>query len=208
MTAVTLRPGERIIHRVRKHPVLVAVPLAVSGLLVVLDFFLMFPLFALGAGGVAGFLILILFALAAGARSFLLWHGTVFLITNQRVVDIDRQGMFRWVVSDVTYDNMADISYETAGPLQALFRAGNVQVMTVSGSQTIEAHFVPRPGQVRELIVVETGRGASKEGSADGEDGAAEATLAPEDRRAVRRYADHLQKRRGLKEYFEGESEK
>lgn len=209
MGKVVMRTGEEIVLAVRKHAICIVVPLLFSFLLLTGTFFLLFPLFALGAVGVVLFCGLLFFSCAIAIRSWILWRSTQLLVTTQRVVDVDRQGMFRWVISDAAFDTIADISYEIAGPLQVLCRAGNVLVTGIGNGHAIVARFVPHPADVREMIMehyaaarqVSDGSSAAlKKGETDKMD--------PEDARAVERYTQALQKRRAMRSYFEEEKER
>ena len=208
MAQVTFRDGERVLLRVRKHPVMIAVPIAVAVVLLALALFLSRPLFSFGAVGVILFLLLCLGATALAVRSLVLWSSTVFLLTDQRVIDVDRTGLFRWAVSDANFNNLEDVSYETAGPLQALCRSGNLTVTTVSGATTLRVHFVPDPGTVREAVIAARGRARreeramSDEGQRSPASSAPDGGLDPEDDRAVRRYAEHLSSRRAMKSFL------
>lgn len=204
MAAIKLRVGEREVQAVRSHPISIAVPFAFAFLLLALDFFLMSPLFSLGLFGLAFFLAAMAFAGAIALWSWLRWRSTLFLVTNQRVIDIDRVGLFRWAVTDVNYANISDISYEISGVLETVLKAGNVLVSTQSGSHAIKAVFVPDPCSVREAIMEQIMAG--KIWSVPGHPGDApkpkEEGMEPEDERAVSRYADYRKKRRAMLSYF------
>lgn len=204
MSKVTMRVNEEVVLAVRKHALSVVAPLLLSFLLLIASFFFLFPLFALGAIGVALFCVLVFFSFAIGVRRWVLWRSTQLLVTTQRVVDVDRQGIFRWVISDVAYDTIADISYEVTGPLQVVCRAGNVLVTGLGNAHAIVAHFVPHPADVREAIM-EQYAAARRGGNAQTAPSVTPATLDPEDARAVERYATNLQKRRAMRTYFDTE---
>lgn len=203
MSKVTMRVDEEIVLSVRKHAICITIPLLFSFLLLTGSFFLLFPLFSLGTIGVVLFCALLFFSCAIGIRSWILWRSTQLLVTTQRVVDVDRQGMFRWVISDVAFDTIADISYEIAGPLQVLCRAGNVLVTGIGNGHAIVAHFVPRPAEVREMIMEQYGAARQGEGQNKSAKKQTTEVLDPEDERAVQRYANSLQKRRAMKTYFD-----
>lgn len=215
MAAIRLRVGEKEIRAVRSHPVRIVVPFVFSFLLLALDFFLLSPLVSLGAAGLAIFLAMAAFAAAVALWSWTRWRSTVFLITNQRVVDIDRVGIFRWAITDVNYANISDISFEISGLLETLLRAGDVLVSTQSGAHSIKAVFVSDPGALREAIMEQIvaakiwsvpghgggGRAPAAGKDADGPEGQ-EDGLDPEDERAVARYADWRKKRRAMRAFF------
>lgn len=207
MAGIKLRVDEEITLFVRSHPVKLAAPLAACAVLLIVPLFFMAPLFSLGRSGLAAFFLLLALALFLAVRKYTLWRGTALVVTSERVIDLDRRGFFRRIVSEVTFENVADISFEIAGFWQTVFHAGNVLVATRSGSHSLEASFVPEPQSVREAIAEAMAGRSIKGGSVSpktSSGNAAGGELAPEDQRAVSRYADHLKQRRATKEFFDG----
>ncbi len=206
MAGINLRVGEEIALAVRAHPIKLATSLFLCAVLLIAPFFFMAPLFALGRPGLAAFFVLIALGLFLAGRKYALWRGTVFVVTNQRVIDLDRRGFFRRIVSEVNFDNITDISFEIAGLWQTVFHAGDVLISTRSGSHSIEAQFISEPHVVREAIAeAMAGRRATAVAPKGGATKAG--GLEPEDERAVLRYTDHLKQRRATKEFFDGGSE-
>jgi membrane protein YdbS with pleckstrin-like domain len=202
MAEIKLRNQEVIKETVRAHPIKIAVPIIFASLLIGLDFFMLFPLFRLGYFGVAIFGLMLVFAALVAVWSYVRWRSTLFIITNQRVIDVDRVGLFRWEVSDINYNNIADISYKIVGALETILKAGDVVVTTQSGSHTIQAIFVPDPGGVRETIMAEIM--SSKIWSVPGHDGRekVKGPASGEDERAIERYAEWRKKRRAMVDYL------
>lgn len=147
-----LRQGEHVIQSVRRHPVTIAVVLILEFSLLIFAFFFMAPLVTAGRFGVGIFMTLVGLALFFMFRSWLLWRSNTFIITDRRLIDVDRRGFFEWVVSETAFPNIQDISVTTRGLVQTVLGAGNVVVQTASGFVNLELHFVARPGAVKEAI--------------------------------------------------------
>lgn len=152
MPHFTLRPGERVIRIVRKHPAAVGFTMFWEFLLLFMAFFFMSPLLSFGRVGAVIFVALVFIALFLLFRTWLLWHSNQFMVTDRRVVDIDRRGFFVWVVSEAAFANIQDISFRTSGLVQTLLGAGDVVLQTASGFVNLELKFVHDPAGVRDAI--------------------------------------------------------
>lgn len=152
MKHVNLKEDEIVRLTVRRHPFAVAIPLAVGIIIFLVPFFLMVPLFRLKAVGLIIGAVFLLFGAFVALRSWLLWRSNVFLVTNRRIIDVERKGFFDWVVSEASYHNIEDISYRTTGMLQNLLGVGDVVVQTASGFVNLVLQFVKNPGGVRDAI--------------------------------------------------------
>lgn len=82
---------------------------------------------------------------------WLSWSTTVFIITNERVIDINRKGIFNKVVTQVEFRNIQEVLYEINGIIATLFRIGNVLIKTLEG--TVAMHGVYRPEQIYKTII-------------------------------------------------------
>lgn len=155
MKHVNLKEDEIVRLTVRRHPFVVGIPLAIGIIIFLVPFFLMVPLFRLKTFGLAIGAAFILFGTFVTLRSWLLWRSNVFLVTNRRIIDVERKGFFDWVVSEASYHNIEDISYRTTGMLQNLLGVGDVVVQTASGFVNLVLQFVKNPGGVRDAINAE-----------------------------------------------------
>ncbi|OGL78657.1 hypothetical protein A3F28_03810 [Candidatus Uhrbacteria bacterium RIFCSPHIGHO2_12_FULL_57_11] len=207
MKHLNLKPGEKILGYARQHPVLVAVPLVFEIGFILLAFFFMTPLFRLGAPGTVVFVLAVIFGAFLSFRSWLLWHSNVFIITDRRIVDIDRRGFFEWVVSEAQFWNIQDIAWNTKGLVQTIFGAGNVVVQTASGFVNLEIRFVKDPARVAQAIKDARDSGLAPAGPPDGDPGEKFSDLDPDSRRALSKYANHLRSKKSFKEFLGDNSE-
>lgn len=210
MERFTLRPNEKILHHARRHMVMVAVPLAFLFALLLLDAFFMAQLFRFGWIGAGVFVLVGAFCLVAALRAWLLWISNVFLVTTHRVIDVDRHGFFEWTVSEADLDRIQDVSVHKHGVLDYVFRTGAIEIQTAGSSAVLEIGHVPQPFALRARIseaqdAVRRRLDAAPESLPDLDRRMKD--LAPEDRRAVAKYVDHLRSRKAFAD-FSADSER
>ncbi len=146
------KEGEQIEAIIRRHVVTLVPPLCLSLLLIVIPFFLLFPLFAWNFFGVILFFASVIFGVLIALRSLMLWDGDVFILTNVRIIDVDRRGVFARSVSETYLTAIQDVSWSRHGIVESLFRSGSVSVQTAGTTPRIEVTRIPRPEAVYELI--------------------------------------------------------
>ncbi len=146
------KAGEEMMAVVRHFGLTFWPQILAVALLVILPFFLIFPLFKWGYWGVAIFLFFILLALIYALRTIVVWYYNAFVITNQRIVDIDQRGFFERIVSEAPYEKIQDVSWRRKGVWQTIFRYGNVRVQMSGAASGLEIKNVRGPERVQELI--------------------------------------------------------
>ena len=125
---ISLQPNEKIITVLHHHPITYAKQIAITVVLVLFAFFLMFFLFSMGAFGVALFLAILLTGVFYGLREFYIWFMNVFIVTNQRIIDIDQTGFFNKTVSEADFDKILDICYSVKGMGQTFLKLGTIKI--------------------------------------------------------------------------------
>lgn len=153
MFSYELNQNENLIRIVRRHPVTFLLPIFKAGLL----------LFIIGGGGywilkvykndfkelaiIAGFIFASLYLFF----KWLTWSTTVFIITNERVIDINRKGMFNKTVTEAEFRNIQEVLYEINGLIATLFKVGNVLVKTLEG--TIAMQGIYKPENIYKIVI-------------------------------------------------------
>jgi hypothetical protein len=84
--------------------------------------------------------------------NFLQWFFNIFIVTNERIVDIDFKFLLYKHFSQAELNKVQDISFTASGIAATLFNYGNVNVETAGEMPTIEFEMVPRPQVVVETI--------------------------------------------------------
>lgn len=151
---------ENVILFLRQHLVVLVPPLLIGILLliaptVLFPFLLRFsPLpFALPVGYlIIGTLFWYLSAAGFLLASFLKWYFNIYIVTNERVVDIDFVHLLYKEFSETNLGSIQDISYRSGGLSEAFFNYGDVFIQTAGERPNFEFTAVPNPNRVVETI--------------------------------------------------------
>lgn len=147
-----LKEDERIKAITKRHGVALIPGLALALVLLVAPFFFLFPLFRTGPPGVVVFAILVLVGVFIAIRTFVMWDGDVFIVTDLRIVDVDQRGLFSRTVSEVKLEDIQDVSWSKNGLMDMFLKVGTLKVQTYSGALAVEAQFIPRPQEIHNLL--------------------------------------------------------
>ena len=77
----------------------------------------------------------------------------IHIVTNERVIDIDQNGLFNRRVSELSLDNVEDASNSTVGILPNIFNYGNVEIQTAGTKPNFVFEFVAHPREMAEIII-------------------------------------------------------
>jgi len=83
---------------------------------------------------------------------FLSWFFNVYIITDERIIDVDFISLVYREISQAKIDRIQDVTYKSGGLLKTIFNYGDVYVQTAAEAQTIEFELVPRPARVVKVI--------------------------------------------------------
>lgn len=126
-------------------------PIAGYILLLLLALFFWYPLRTLGWIGWAAWALLTGLALWGLIRVLLIRSLTAFIITSQRILDIDHRKLFERHVSECPLENIRDIRYNKTGMVQMLYNIGTVIIETGERGH-LECQDVRHPEEVKELL--------------------------------------------------------
>ena len=99
-------------------------------------------------GTVSWYLVIAGFALV----SFLHWFFNIYIVTNERVIDVDFQYLLFKRFSQAELERIQDISYTMGGIFATIFHYGNVYIQTAGEMPNLEFLAVPRPDKVVEKV--------------------------------------------------------
>ena len=69
----------------------------------------------------------------------LLWFYNVYIVTDERLVDVDFTGLLNKTVNVADLNNLEDVNYSQNGLVDSIFNIGNVVVQTASEQKTPDA---------------------------------------------------------------------
>lgn len=146
---------EQVVLLLRKHPItqlgwiLTAIALVFFPL--VLRFIPVFSALPLRFE-LAAFVLWYLLITGFVLESFLSWFFNVYIITDERVIDVDFLSLIYKNVSAAKLDNIEDVTATTGGALRSVFNFGTVVIQTAGAQQELEFEDVPHPAKVTKLL--------------------------------------------------------
>lgn len=151
----TQDPEEKIVLLLRRHPI-TNVPWIVLALIMLFSPLVLseFPLisFLPMRFQVIALLFWYLLATAFILEQFLNWFFNVFIITDERVIDVDFINLIYRELSDADIDKIQDVTVKVGGVTRALFNYGDILIQTAGEVPEIEFEAVPRPDAVATIL--------------------------------------------------------
>lgn len=86
-------------------------------------------------------------------HAFVDYHLDVWVLTDERIVNIEQQGLFDRTISELNIAKVQDVTSEVHGKIQTLFDYGNVYIQTAAEQQRFAFLQVPHPEEVARLVV-------------------------------------------------------
>jgi hypothetical protein len=147
--------SEHIVLVLRRHP------LTLFKSFIIAIFMLIMPAF-LSAVGMFAFLpgnyqfaaIILWFLITFGyvLEVFLTWFFSVYIITDERIIDVDFISLIYKDISSAKTDKIEDVTTVTGGALQSMFDYGSIKIQTAGAKTEIEFESIPHPSRVTKLL--------------------------------------------------------
>lgn len=135
---------EEVLYVFRKHPIVMRKGLIFFMLALLLGTLpgLIKPEYSYFFGGLAaGFVLAILLLFPA----WIGWYYSVFIVTNQRLIQITQKGLFHRSVVDIGLPQIQMVNYEVAGIQETLLGFGTIMMQTYLGDLVIkDVHHPPK----------------------------------------------------------------
>ncbi len=149
---IQLKPDEQVLALIHEDAIPYIPWMTLLFAWIVAPFFLLFPLFQQGMIGVVIFIALLGSGLLFGWRRYFVWQHTVFVITDQRVVDVEQRGFFDRTYSEIGHNDIQDVTFRVKGILPTIFRYGTLSVKTAGTAADLEMRRVRYPAKFHDLI--------------------------------------------------------
>lgn len=105
------------------------------------------PILVLAASAYILFIWLFLFF------SFIDYYLDIWIITNERIINVEQKGFFSRTISEQRLFRIQDVTSEVEGFAPTLFKYGNVYVQTAAEKDRFAFEQVPDPNGVRDTII-------------------------------------------------------
>jgi hypothetical protein len=164
--AFPLQSGERVLQISRRHWWFLWPNIILKTLIMLAPVILVYVLFdAVGAydgvGAQLFWVLSVVWILWWGVRIFFAWYQyrhDVWVITNQRIVDVFKRHPFSLRVSSADLVNVQDISIERNGIIQTTLDFGDIVCQTSGARDVFRLAGLPDPRQTQALIDQERDR--------------------------------------------------
>lgn len=146
---------EKVILFLRKHPItnlpwiLLAVLLAFAPAILT-----SFPLLSFLPVNFQ-FVALLLWYLVVTAfvlESALTWFFNVYIVTDERIIDVDFLNLIYREITEAKIDKIQDVTHSVGGVVRTIFNYGDVVIQTAGTAQNLEFEAVPEPAEVTKII--------------------------------------------------------
>lgn len=81
---------------------------------------------------------------------YIKWYFSYYLVTNERIRQVQQRGIFRKTVVDLGLDKIQSIKYDVPGVLAGMFRSGTILIRTQVGNMTISR--VKNPEKIYNIL--------------------------------------------------------
>ena len=141
---------EEVLFVFRKHPIVMRRGLIYAMLAVLLGSVpsLFYPTYAAYFIGVACGIVLGVFLMLP---SWITWYFSVFIVTDQRLIQISQKGLFNRSVIDMRLNQIQMVNYEIAGLQETLLGFGTIVMQTFVGDLVI--HDLHHPAAIQKKLL-------------------------------------------------------
>lgn len=88
--------------------------------------------------------------------AFLIWidyYFDVWIITNERVINIEQKGLFVRSVSELKFSRIQDVTSEVRGMIPTILNFGDVKVQTAAEEEFFLFRQVPDPYHIKDILM-------------------------------------------------------
>lgn len=85
-------------------------------------------------------------------ESFLMWFFNVYIVTDERIIDVDFYSLLYKNISSAKIDNIEDITAVTGGAMGSIFNYGTIKIQTAAAVGEFEFEDVPQPDKVTAFL--------------------------------------------------------
>ena len=83
--------------------------------------------------------------------SWIFWYFSVYIVTNQRFIQVKQRGFFNRSVVDVGLEKIQSVNYQIAGLQETMLGFGTIVLQSAVGSLALEE--IHKPAEVHEKII-------------------------------------------------------
>jgi hypothetical protein len=85
---------------------------------------------------------------------FIDYYLDVWIVTNDRIINIEQKGLFRREISELRLENVQDLTTDIGGIVKTFFDFGDLYVQTAGKRERFLFKSIPHPERVRDIVLV------------------------------------------------------
>lgn len=146
---------EAVILFLRQHPIVMIPWMAISLFMLALpSVFSFFPPYASLPGNYQLVVTLgwYLFVFGYALSKFMGWFFNIYIVTDERVVDVDFVNILFRKISTAKIDEIQDVNITSSGALETFFGYGSIFIQTAAEVSEFEFLAIPKPDQVGKIL--------------------------------------------------------
>lgn len=99
--------------------------------------------------------------------SFVDYYLDLWIVTNERIIDVHQKGFFSRIISEQRLYRIQDVTSEVHGFFPTVLKYGEVHIQTAGARQRFLFHEIPGPEAVRNMVIRLAERSRRKHGVED-----------------------------------------
>lgn len=147
-----LKSDESEVDLLREHWLIYWWQYLIALILILMPFFFLYVLFSYQIRGILVFIALLSLGIFIGFRAIYVYSLNAVLVTNQRIINYNRKGLFNLKVQETTFDNITDISYNKKGIFATILKYGDIDIRIDNKDQTLCLNRIKNPDKIREKL--------------------------------------------------------
>ncbi|MBN1374144.1 PH domain-containing protein [Candidatus Dojkabacteria bacterium] len=149
-------PKEKIILVFRSHPITLF-PRFISSIglfliAVILPVILNLTGVKFSGAVIAGSVFLVLASITNFIYTMVFWFYNMNIITTERMIDVDFNGLMSYRVSQAAIENIEDVSVSNVGLWASIFNYGTIYVQTAGETPEFEFTNVSEPSRIQDIL--------------------------------------------------------
>jgi len=88
-----------------------------------------------------------------GVLIWLDWYLDLWVLTNQKIIDIQQMGLFKRLIMTYGIENIQGVSVKTEGPLAVFFKYGDAEIKIAGQADAVTFKRIPQPQTAQDKIL-------------------------------------------------------
>lgn len=152
MKHLNLDADEKVLLISRRYFLTLVWEVLVAFFLIVMPFFLMFPLFAYGSLGVGFFFYAVAVGLLVLLKLFVMWNFNTLIITTKRVIKTRQKGFFDRTISEMLISRINDVAHHIRGVWATMFHYGTLHIVAGNGQTILDFPHMRNPEAAQKIL--------------------------------------------------------